>query len=194
MFGLRHRLNHFRKWIWKTRSLFCTFNSWLHNFRPQFPVNGWWWGVGGGEHEGASVAFSPGNSWPCHTCRFYTARAPARWELPAALPCQDIGPRGSCRLLTWAWVGAQKRAAWVSDARSPAKLNACMAVVPSAPLCVHVSPTSFTMQAPFCVCACPGGKQSISCPQEPKYAHTTVHTHTNTHTAQLPSIPTTHTT
>lgn len=92
MFGLRHRLSHFRKWIWKTRWLFCTFNSWFHNFRPQFPADGWW---GGGEHEGASVAFSPENSWPCHACRFYTARAPAPWELPTALPCQDIGPEAT---------------------------------------------------------------------------------------------------
>ena len=61
------------------------------------------------------------------------------------------------------------------------------------PCVSSVSPTSFTVQAPFCVCACPGGRQNNSCPQDPKCAHATVYTHTHTHTAQSPSIPITHT-
>ena len=62
------------------------------------------------------------------------------------------------------------------------------------PCVSSVSPTSFTMQAPFCVCACPGGRQNNSCPQDPKCAHTTVHTHTHTHCTVAIHTHHTHTT
>lgn len=44
MLGLRHRLSHFRKWVWKNNWLFSALMSLFHDCRPEFLAVGQWWG------------------------------------------------------------------------------------------------------------------------------------------------------